>query len=115
MGVVLGAFFGALLALMKLSSFKPLKWLATVYIEFIRGTPLLVQVFLVFFGTTAALGLNISAMICGMIAMVVNCAAYIAEIIRAGINAVDKGQTEAARSLGLLWSNYENHYFAASY
>ncbi|MEL0538578.1 ABC transporter permease subunit [Staphylococcus debuckii] len=102
-GVVLGAFFGALLALMKLSSFKPLKWLATVYIEFIRGTPLLVQVFLVFFGTTAALGLNISAMICGMIAMVVNCAAYIAEIIRAGINAVDKGQTEAARSLGLSY------------
>ncbi|WP_206125359.1 ABC transporter permease subunit [Staphylococcus debuckii] len=102
-GVVLGAFFGALLALMKLSSFKPLKWLATVYIEFIRGTPLLVQVFLVFFGTTAALGLNISAMICGMIAMVVNCAAYIAEIIRAGINAVDKGQTEASRSLGLSY------------
>lgn len=102
-GVVLGAVFGALLALMKLSTFKPLKWLATIYIEFIRGTPLLVQVFLVFFGTTAALGLNISAMICGMIAMVINCSAYIAEIIRAGINAVDKGQTEASRSLGLSY------------
>ncbi len=88
---------------MKLSSIKPLKWLASVYIEFIRGTPLLVQVFLVFFGTTAVLGWDISALICGMIAMVINCAAYIAEIIRAGINAVDKGQTEAARSLGLSY------------
>ncbi|WP_105992447.1 ABC transporter permease subunit [Staphylococcus simulans] len=102
-GVVFGALFGALFALMKLSSIKPLKWLASVYIEFIRGTPLLVQVFLVFFGTTAVLGWDISALICGMIAMVINCAAYIAEIIRAGINAVDKGQTEAARSLGLSY------------
>lgn len=102
-GVVFGALFGAFFALMKLSSIKPLKWLASVYIEFIRGTPLLVQVFLVFFGTTAVLGWDISALICGMIAMVINCAAYIAEIIRAGINAVDKGQTEAARSLGLSY------------
>ena len=53
------------------------------------------------FGTTAALGLDISALICGTIALVINSSAYIAEIIRAGINAVDKGQTEAARSLGL--------------
>ncbi|PTJ34084.1 glutamate ABC transporter permease [Staphylococcus simulans] len=102
-GVVFGALFGAFFALMKLSSIKPLKWLASVYIEFIRGTPLLVQVFLVFFGTTAVLGWDISVLICGMIAMVINCAAYIAEIIRAGINAVDKGQTEAARSLGLSY------------
>lgn len=102
-GVVFGALFGALIALMKLSPIKPLKWLASIYVEFIRGTPLLVQVFLVFFGTTAVLGWDISAMICGMIAMVINCAAYIAEIIRAGINAVDKGQTEAARSLGLSY------------
>ncbi len=49
------------------------------------------------------LGLDISALICGMIALVINCSAYIAEIIRAGINAVDKGQTEAARSLGLTY------------
>ena len=56
---------------------------------------------LLYFGTTAALGLDISALICGTIALVINSSAYIAEIIRAGINAVDKGQTEAARSLGL--------------
>ena len=53
------------------------------------------------FGTTAALGLDISALICGTIALVINSSAYIAEIFRAGINAVDKGQTEAARSLGM--------------
>ncbi|HEC2229355.1 TPA: ABC transporter substrate-binding protein/permease [Staphylococcus delphini] len=103
-GVVFGAIFGAMIALMKISRILPLKWLATAYIEFLRGTPLLVQVFLVFFGTTAVLGLDISALICGVIALVINCSAYIAEIIRAGINAVDKGQMEAARSLGLSYS-----------
>ena len=61
---------------------------------------MLVQVFIVFFGTTAALGLDVSALICGTIALIINSSAYIAEIIRAGINAVDKGQMEA-RSLGL--------------
>lgn len=103
-GVVFGAVFGALFALMKIGSIKPLKWFASAYIEFIRGTPLLVQVFLVYFGTTAVLGLDISAFICGAIALVINCSAYIAEIIRAGINAVDKGQMEASRSLGLNYA-----------
>lgn len=103
-GVILGSILGALIALMKLSKFKPLSWLASIYIEFLRGTPMLVQVFIVFFGTTAALGLDVSALICGTIALVINSSAYIAEIIRAGINAVDKGQTEAARSLGLNYS-----------
>ena len=100
-GVLAGSLFGAIISLCKLSTFKPLRWLASIYIEFLRGTPLLVQVFLVYFGTTAALGLDMSALICGTIALVINSSAYIAEIIRAGINAVDKGQTEAARSLGL--------------
>ncbi|MEJ7415249.1 ABC transporter permease subunit, partial [Staphylococcus epidermidis] len=77
-GVVLGAILGAFIALMKLSKIKPLSWLASIYIEFLRGTPLLVQVFIVFFGTTAALGLDISALICGIIALVINASAYIA-------------------------------------
>lgn len=101
LGVVFGSLFGGIFAFMKLSSNKILKAIAWVYIEFIRGTPLLVQVFLVYFGTTAVLGLDLSAFICGTIALILNCAAYIAEIIRAGIKAVDKGQMEAARSLGL--------------
>ncbi|UXV48214.1 ABC transporter permease subunit [Staphylococcus aureus] len=100
-GVALGSILGAFVALMKLSKIKIISWIASTYIEILRGTPMLVQVFIVFFGITAALGLDISALVCGTIALVINSSAYIAEIIRAGINAVDKGQMEAARSLGL--------------
>lgn len=100
-GVALGSILGAFVALMKLSKIKIISWIASIYIEILRGTPMLVQVFIVFFGMTAALGLDISALVCGTIALVINSSAYIAEIIRAGITAVDKGQMEAARSLGL--------------
>ncbi|HII1650754.1 TPA: ABC transporter permease subunit [Staphylococcus aureus] len=100
-GVALGSILGAFVALMKLRKIKIISWIASIYIEILRGTPMLVQVFIVFFGITAALGLDISALVCGTIALVINSSAYIAEIIRAGINAVDKGQMEAARSLGL--------------
>ncbi|HDI6562857.1 TPA: ABC transporter permease subunit [Staphylococcus aureus] len=100
-GVALGSILGAFVALMKLSKIKIISWIASIYIEILRGTPMLVQVFIVFFGITAALGLDISALVCGTIALVINSSAYIAEIIRAGINAVDKRQMEAARSLGL--------------
>ncbi|HFO1626373.1 TPA: ABC transporter permease subunit [Staphylococcus aureus] len=100
-GVALGSILGAFVALMKLSKIKIISWIASIYIEILRGTPMLVQVFIVFFGITAALGLDISALVCGTIALVINSSAYIAEIIRAGIKAVDKGQMEAARSLGL--------------
>ncbi|HHA0095025.1 TPA: ABC transporter permease subunit [Staphylococcus aureus] len=100
-GVALGSILGAFVALMKLSKIKIISWIASIYIEILRGTPMLVQVFIVFFGITAALGLDISALVCGTIALVINSSTYIAEIIRAGINAVDKGQMEAARSLGL--------------
>ncbi|HEA0113176.1 TPA: ABC transporter permease subunit [Staphylococcus aureus] len=100
-GVALGSILGAFVALMKLSKIKIISWIASIYIEILRGTPMLVQVFIVFFGITAALGLDISALVCGTIALIINSSAYIAEIIRAGINAVDKGQMEAARSLGL--------------
>ncbi|KSA23746.1 glutamate ABC transporter permease [Staphylococcus aureus] len=100
-GVALGSILGAFVALMKLSKIKIISWIASIYIEILRGTPMLVQVFIVFFGITAALGRDISALVCGTIALVINSSAYIAEIIRAGINAVDKGQMEAARSLGL--------------
>lgn len=108
-GVVCGAIIGSFIALAKLSKFKIISLPATIYIEFLRGTPMLVQVFIVFFGTTALLGLDISALICGTIALVINSSAYIAEIIRAGINAVDKGQTEAAQCLGLNYSKTMIH------
>ncbi|WP_369671685.1 ABC transporter permease subunit, partial [Enterococcus faecium] len=86
--------------LMKLSRNWLAKVVANIYIEFIRGTPLLVQAFIVFFGTQI-LGLDLSAFVAGAIAMAINSGAYVAEIIRGGINSVPVGQTEAARSLGL--------------
>lgn len=100
LGVFFGGIFGCLLALMKLSKNKLLKGIALVYIEYVRGTPLLVQIFLVYFGT-GVLGLNLNAFAAGAIAVCLNSGAYVAEIIRAGINAVPQGQFEAARSLGL--------------
>ncbi|MCQ9903610.1 ABC transporter permease subunit, partial [Staphylococcus aureus] len=74
-GVVCGAIIGSFIALAKLSKFKIISLPATIYIEFLRGTPMLVQVFIVFFGTTALLGLDISALICGTIALVINSSA----------------------------------------
>ncbi|MBE9388677.1 ABC transporter substrate-binding protein/permease [Vagococcus salmoninarum] len=99
-GVFAGAVLGTVLALMKLSKTKVFKWLSIIYIEYVRGTPLLVQIFLVYFGS-AALNLNINALTAGCLALALNSGAYVAEIIRAGINAVNKGQLEAARSLGM--------------
>jgi His/Glu/Gln/Arg/opine family amino acid ABC transporter permease subunit len=100
MGVLFGAILGGLLALMKLSKSKILRGLAIAYIEYVRGTPLLVQIFIVYFGT-GVLGLDLSKISAGCIALALNSGAYVAEIVRAGINAVNKGQLEAARSLGM--------------
>ena len=99
-GVLFGAILGALLALMKLANSKILRGIAIAYIEYVRGTPLLVQIFIVYFGT-GVLGLDLSKVAAGCIALSLNSGAYVAEIIRAGIQAVNKGQLEAARSLGM--------------
>lgn len=80
---------------------NPIKFLATVYVEFVRGTPLLVQIYIIYIGVPALLGIDIPDMMVAAIALFLNSAAYVAEIIRAGIEAVDKGQMEAARSLGM--------------
>ncbi|CAH1854594.1 ABC transporter substrate-binding protein/permease [Convivina intestini] len=102
-GVALGVTLGILFALMKLSSVFIFKAIGNIYVEYVRGTPLLVQAFMVFFGSQA-LGLNLSAFAAGALAMGLNSAAYVAEIIRSGITSVDGGQMEAARSLGLTHS-----------
>ncbi len=102
--VLLGVVIGTVLALMKISKNSVFKFIASAYIEFIRGTPLLVQIFLIYFvipfPAFTLFGLDMSRFIPGIIAMSVNSGAYVAEIIRAGIQAVDKGQMEASRSLG---------------
>ncbi|MBQ4611578.1 MAG: amino acid ABC transporter permease [Clostridia bacterium] len=100
--VFFGAILGALLALGKMSRFKLLRGLITAFIEIIRGTPILLQLYLFYFILPMALpALNIETYPSIAIALVVNSSAYVSEVIRSGIQAVDKGQTEAARSLGL--------------
>ena len=104
--VLLGVIFGSLLTIMKRSKFKvgnikPLSILATSYIEIMRGTPMLLQIMLVYYGFDQIFGINMKALTAGIIAVSLNSAAYLSEIIRAGIDAVDKGQLEAARSLGM--------------
>ena len=106
--VILGTIFGLLLYLMKSSEIKSLNIFANCYIEIIRGTPMLTQVFFIFLGVASIMdfkkfGISISsfAYITGVIAVGLNSAAYVAEIIRSGINAIDKGQLEACLSLGM--------------
>ncbi|HAS74589.1 MAG TPA: arginine ABC transporter permease [Clostridiales bacterium UBA8960] len=94
--VVFGLIGGLALALMKTSKNKVMKAIAVSYIEFIRGTPLLIQLYIVYYGIK-----DIPMLAAGVVAMSLNSSAYIAEIIRAGIGAVDKGQFEAAKSLGM--------------
>lgn len=106
--VLIGTLLGALMALARLSPFKPLSWLAVGYIEFFRGTPLMVQLMFIFYGLPMV-GINFPEIsfikdfprfAAGIVAMSLNSCAYVAEVIRSGIQAVDIGQMEAARSLG---------------
>mgnify|MGYP000986067426 FL=1 len=95
-GIVLGTIFG----IMRLSR-TPLRYLAVGYIDFIRGTPLLVQIFIIYYGLPPIIGTAIQPYIAALIALSINSGAYVAEIVRAGIQSIEKGQTEAALSLGL--------------
>ena len=100
--VVFGTVLGALLALGNMSKIKPLSWVITAFVEIIRGTPLLLQLYIGYFLVPMLLPfLGLDSFGCCTVALVLNSGAYVSEIIRSGIEAVDKGQTEAARSLGL--------------
>lgn len=107
--VILGSILGMFLSLMRLSKWTILKFLASAYIEFIRGTPIMVQIFLINYGLPYMLGIEIPTFIAGIIALSINSSAYVAEIFRAGIQAVDRGQMEAARSLGMPHSMAMRH------
>lgn len=106
--VFLGAILGCLIALMRIHKNKILSGFAKIYITVIRGTPMLVQLYIVYFQLSfinypagRILGVDMERAIPCIIALSLNSAAYVAEIIRAGIQAVDKGQMEAARSCGM--------------
>jgi arginine/lysine/histidine/glutamine transport system substrate-binding/permease protein len=97
---------GSLIGIIRLSHIKPLRFLARVYIDFFRGTPLLVQIFMIYFGLPAisqemGFTLTLNRLAAGVIALSLNSAAYIAEIVRGGIQSIEIGQSEAAKSLGL--------------
>lgn len=104
--VFFGLIGGSFIGIIRLSAIKPVQWLARTYIDFFRGTPLLVQIFMIYFGIPALwqeLGftLSLNRLVAGVMALSLNSAAYIAEIVRAGIQSIEIGQTEAAKSLGL--------------
>jgi len=100
-GVAFGVLLGVVFALMKLSKNKLIKGFSTAYIELIRGTPLLVQLYIVYYGLPRLIQVDFEDLTLGIVAISLNSAAYVAEIIRAGILSIDKGQMEAARSLGM--------------
>lgn len=103
--VFFGMILGALIALLRMVKFKPVSWLASLYVEIIRGTPLLVQMYIFYLfvpemsATIKALDLPVYFYI--VLSLIINSSAYVSEVIRAGIQAVDIGQTEAAKSLGM--------------
>ncbi len=98
-GLILGFAIGLIMAFFKLSKVKPLKWIANIYIDVIRGTPTMVQLFIIYFLVFATV--DIDRRVVGIIAFGINSGAYVAEIIRGGILSINKGQVEAGRSLGM--------------
>ncbi len=90
---------GTVMAFLKMSKFKVLRAIAVTYINIIRGTPVVTQLLLIYFGIFGSV--DVSKIVVAIFAFSINSGAYVAEIIRAGINAVDVGQMEAGRSLGL--------------
>ena len=103
LSVGLGLVFGLLAGIASLTPFWWARWPARCYVDFIRGTPLLIQIFLIYFALPVLLGTRVDPFVAAVSACSINAGAYIAEIFRAGILSVDKGQMEAGRSLGLSW------------
>lgn len=103
LSVGLGLLIGMIVGVAKLSSIRPVRYLASIYVDFIRGTPLLVQIFLVYFALPQLLGTRIDPFVAAVAACSINSGAYVAEIFRGGIQSIDAGQMEASRALGLSW------------
>ncbi|TYP79084.1 polar amino acid transport system permease protein [Paenibacillus methanolicus] len=99
--LVIAFVIGLAAGLMSTARSRIIRGLAGIYVDIIRGTPLLVQVFFIYFGLPEFFDTRIDPEVAGIVAVSLNAGAYIAEVVRAGINSVDKGQVEAARSLGM--------------
>ena len=100
-GLAIGFFIGIFFGLLRISPIRWLRWPAILYIEVFRGTPILVQVLFIFYGLPQLLGSPINALTAGIAAIAVNSGAYISEIVRGGVQSMERGQREASLSLGL--------------
>lgn len=103
LSTAIGFVIGLIVGVARISNLRLLRMLAEVYVEFFRGTPLLVQIFLFYFALPVITGQRIDPFIAAISACGINSGAYVAEIFRAGIQSVDDGQMEAGRSLGMTW------------
>ncbi len=101
--VGLGVFIGLLVGVARLAGPRILRMLAAAYVDFLRGTPLLVQIFMIYFALPNLIGQRVDPFLAAIAACSLNSGAYIAEIFRGGIQSIDKGQMEAGRSLGMNW------------
>ena len=98
--IILGFLIGLVIALLRLAPNKILNWISKIYVDAIRGTPFIVQLFFIYFGVNSLQLISLNSTTAGIVTVAINAGAYFAEIIRAGIQSIDKGQTEAARSIG---------------
>ena len=98
---IFGFVFGIILSLFKISNIKILNWIADLYTSIFRGTPLVLQLMIIYFGSPQVLGYQIEPINAAILSFGLNSTAYISEIIRGGIQGVDKGQSEAAMALGV--------------
>ena len=103
MAVGIGFFIGLFAGIARICRIKALRIIATIYADCIRGTPLLVQIFLIYFALPMLIHTQINPFVAAVTACAINSGAYVSEIFRAGIQAIDHGQFEAGRSLGLSW------------
>lgn len=107
--IILGFFIGLFIALLRISPIKILNWIAKAFVDVIRGTPILVQLFFFYFGLNSLGIISLDRETAGIVTVAINAGAYYAEIMRAGIQSLDSGQDEAARSLGLTGMQSMRH------
>ena len=103
LSVLIGIIIGLFVGVARISTYRIIHLIAAVYVDFLRGTPLLVQIFLVYFALPVVTGQRIDPFVAAIAACSINSSAYVAEIFRAGIQSIDTGQMEAGRSLGMSW------------
>lgn len=102
--VAIGICIGLFVGIARICNIRLIRYLGAIYVDFIRGTPLLVQIFIIYFALPAIFNFSIDPFLAAISACSINSGAYVAEIFRAGIQSIDHGQMEAGRSLGLSWN-----------